>query len=91
MDVVRRRRWADRVATWGAGVLVASVALAWGLHPVRAVLLGGLGAVVMSSALVARGRWARRYRERTAVVGLWVMVVLYTAAAAVCAWLRWGS
>lgn len=90
-EIIRRRRWQDRVATWGTGALVATVAGACGLHPVRSALLGVLGAVVAAAGLTHAGAGVRWYREHTAAVGLWAISLTYAGAMVLVAWLRWGA
>lgn len=89
--MISRRRWQDRVVTWGTGALVAAVAGACGLHPVRSALLGVLGAVVAAAVLTYAGAGVRWYREHATAVGLWAIAAVYAGGAAVCVWLRWGA
>jgi hypothetical protein len=91
VDDMQRRRWGDRVVTWGTGVVVAGVADGLGAHPVRAAAFGLLGAVVAAAAVTYGGRPVRWYREHTAAVGLGVLVAIYVVFAAVLAWIRWAA
>jgi hypothetical protein len=91
VDDMARRRWGDRVITWGTGGIVAGVAGELGAHPVKAVAFGLLGAVLAAAVVTYGGRPVRWYREHTAAVGLGALVAIYVVFAAVLAWIRWGA
>lgn len=87
---MRRRRWLDRAATWGATSLVASVALLLGAPLLRALAFGALGAVVAAAVLAYGGRAVRWYREHNVTVAVWLLVSVHGAIAVAAVWLRWG-
>jgi hypothetical protein len=91
----RRRRAADRITTWGTGVIVAGAAPLAGASPLVAAT-AGLVAALGAAAVVSYGRgwWAavaHWYREHTVTFGLWLLAGVYVVGAAVVAWLRWGA